>query len=112
MVGDGINDTPAFACADLSFAIGEGGADAAVEYADIVLQQGDPALIAEAVELGRKTVSVIRQDYAMAIGLNSAGLILTTLGVISPFAGAFLHNVIIMIVVANSGRLLTCKNDS
>ena len=112
MVGDGINDTPAFACADLSFAIGEGGADAAVEYADIILQQGDPALIAEAVELGRKTVSVIRQDYAMAIGLNSAGLILTTLGVISPFAGAFLHNVIIMIVVANSGRLLTCKNDS
>ena len=109
MVGDGINDTPAFACADLSFAMGEGSADAAVEYADIVLQRDDPALVAEAVEIGQKTVSVIHQDYTMAIGLNSAGLIFTTFGVISPFAGAFFHNVITMIVVANSGKLLTYK---
>ena len=109
MVGDGINDTPAFACADLSFAMGEGGSDAAVEYGDIVLQRGDPALVAEAVEIGQKTIAVIQQDYVMAIGLNAAGLICTTFGAISPFAGAFLHNVITMIVVANSGRLLTSK---
>ena len=111
MVGDGINDTPAFACADLSFAMGEGGADAVMEYGDIVLQHDDPALVGQAIEIGQKTLSVIRQDYAIAIGLNSAGLIFTTLGLISPFAGAFLHNVITLIVVANSARLLTCKTD-
>ena len=111
MVGDGINDTPAFACSDLSFAIGEGGADVAVEYADIVLQHGDLALVAETVGLGQKTVSVIRQDYAMAIGLNSIGLVMTTLGWITPFVGAFLHNVITLIVVSNSAKLLAYKKD-
>lgn len=111
MVGDGINDTPAFACSDLSFAIGEGGADVAVEYADIVLQHGDLALVAETVGLGQKTVSVIRQDYAMAIGLNSVGLVMTTLGWITPFVGAFLHNVITLIVVSNSAKLLAYKKD-
>lgn len=111
MVGDGINDTPAFACSDLSFAIGEGGADVAVEYADIVLQHGDLALVAETVGLGQKTVSVIRQDYAMAIGLNSVGLVMTTLGWITPFAGAFLHNLITLIVVSNSAKLLAYKKD-
>jgi cation-transporting P-type ATPase C len=112
MVGDGINDTPAFARADLSMAIGQDGADVAVEYANIVLGRGDLTQVSEMIALGQKAVSVIRQDYALAIGLNSVGLVMTATGLISPFAGAFFHNVITMIVVGNSSRLLAYKRNT
>ncbi len=111
MVGDGINDTPAFALADLSLAIGEGVADVAVEYANIVLGRGDLMQVTETIALGQKTVSIIRQDYVTAISLNAIGLIMTATGLISPFAGAFFHNIITMIVVGNSSRLLAYKRE-
>ena len=105
MVGDGINDTPAFATANLSFAIAEGGADVTVEYADIVLQQGGIDKVATTLALGRQTLAVIKESYAMAIGLNAATLAMTTLGVISPVAGALLHNMITVAAVSNASRV-------
>jgi len=105
MVGDGINDTPAFAAADLSLAIGEGGADVTVEYADIVLQRGGLDQAAEALELGRRSLRTIRECYALALGLNGVLLVLTTFGLLSPVGGALLHNLTTVLTVANASTL-------
>jgi P-type E1-E2 ATPase len=105
MVGDGINDTPAFAAADLSLAIGDGGADVTVEYADIVLQRGGIGQAANALAIGQETLKVIRESYALAIGLNGATLALTTLGALPPVAGALIHNLITVTAVAHAASL-------
>lgn len=105
MVGDGINDTPAFAAADLSLAIGEGGAEVTVEYADIVLRYGGLEQAAEALTLGRRTLDTIKECYALAIGLNAILLGLTTLGLLSPVAGALLHNLTTVLTVTNASTL-------
>ncbi|MBF0377737.1 MAG: cation-translocating P-type ATPase [Desulfamplus sp.] len=106
MVGDGINDTPAFSHADLSFAMGDTGADAAIEHADIVLRRGDLALVARSADLGQRTLSVIRQNYGISVGLNLAGVLLAGFGWLSPMTGALLHNLITVGVVGNSAKLL------
>nr|WP_321465105.1 cation-translocating P-type ATPase [uncultured Desulfobulbus sp.] len=105
MVGDGINDTPAFAAADLSLAIGQGGADVTVEYADIVLQRGGLDQAADALALGRRTLGTIRECYALALGFNGVILGLTTLGLLSPVGGALLHNLTTVLAVANASTL-------
>ncbi len=89
MVGDGINDTPAFAAADLSLAIGQGGADVTVEYADIVLQRGGVDQVVDTLVLGRRTLRTISACYALALSLNGCILALTTLGFLSPVGGGF-----------------------
>ena len=104
MVGDGINDTPAFATANLSLAIGEGGADVTVEYADIVLQRGGIDQVATTLALGRKTLGTIKESYAIAISMNAATLGMTTFGLISPVAGALLHNMITVATVTNASK--------
>lgn len=111
MVGDGINDTPAFAHADLSIAIGSNGADTAIEYADIVIQKDDLALVAEALFLGKKTRSIFRQNVTLTVLLNTFLCIFTAIGYVSPFSGALIHNLITLGVVGNSGRLLVSKSN-
>ncbi len=106
MVGDGINDTPAFSHADLSFAMGDTGADVAIEHANIVLRKGDLGQVAEAVDLGQNTISTIRQNYSLSVGLNLAGVALAAMGWLSPFLGALFHNLITVGVVSNSAKLL------
>nr|WP_320189920.1 heavy metal translocating P-type ATPase [uncultured Desulfobacter sp.] len=106
MVGDGINDTPAFSRAHLSFAVGDAGEDLTLECADIVLQQGGLGKVAHSLELGQHALSVIRESYALAIGLNSATLILMLSGILSPFAGALIHNLITLGAVTNAARPL------
>ncbi len=112
MLGDGINDTPAFAAADLSLAVGEGGADVNVEYADIVLQRGGLDQAAEALILGRRTLGTIRACYTLALGLNGGILALTTLGLLSPVAGALLHNLTTVLAVANASSLAYSKKQT
>lgn len=111
MVGDGINDAPAFSHADISFAMGDTGADVAIENADIVLRNGDLSLVAQTVALGQKTLQVIRQNYGIAVGLNLAGMFLAALGWLSPLAGAVFHNLITVGVVSNSTKLLFYRAD-
>ena len=106
MVGDGINDTPAFSSADLSFVMGTGGADASLEHADIVLKRDDLDLVCQAINLGEKTVQTVRQNYRTSILINLVGVVMALFSMISPFAGAIMHNAITIYVVSNSGKLL------
>lgn len=106
MVGDGINDTPAFTCADLSFVMGTAGADAALEHADIVLKKDELDLVCQAITLGKKTVETIHQNYRISIFFNLVGVVLAAFALISPFTGALIHNAITIYVVTNSGKLI------
>lgn len=111
MVGDGINDTPAFAASDLSISIADGGSDITVEYSDVVLQSGGLEKVADLIELGRSTDLTLKRSYTIAIGLNLVALVGTSLGFIAPVAGAIFHNVITILAVGNAATIPEIASD-